>query len=43
MRAAFEEICAVVDGGDEGDAALGEGVGFAEQGDDGGLAALRLV
>lgn len=38
-RAAFEEIGAVVDGGDKGYAALAEGVGFAEEGDDGGLAA----
>lgn len=42
-RAAFEEVGAVVNGGDEGDAALGKGIGFAEEGDDGGLAALGLA
>ena len=42
-RAAFEEVGAFVDGGDEGDAALGERVGLAQQRDDGGLAALVLV
>lgn len=43
VRAALEEVCAVVDRSDEGDAALGERIGLAEQRDDGGLAALRLV
>jgi hypothetical protein len=43
VRAALEEVCAVVNGSDEGDAALGERIGLAEQRDDGGLAALRLV
>jgi hypothetical protein len=42
-RAAFEEVGAVVYGGDEGYAGFCEGVGVAEEGDDGGLAARVLV
>lgn len=36
--AAFEEVDAVGDGGDEGDGGFGEGVAFAEEGDYGGFA-----
>lgn len=38
-RAAFEEVRAVVHGGDEGDCGFGEGVRVAEEGDDCGFAA----
>jgi hypothetical protein len=42
-RAALEEVGAVVDGGDKGDAALAQRIRLAQQRDDGRLAALVLV
>lgn len=40
--APLEEIHAVVDGGNEGEGGFGQGVGFAEEGDDGCLAAVGV-
>ena len=40
--APLKEIHAVVDGGNEGEGGFGQGVGFAEEGDDGCLAAVGV-
>lgn len=42
-RPSLEEVCALIDCGDEGYAGFREGVGVAEERDDGGLAARILA